>query len=80
MYPGKQNSINSLLKCPSSNRSVAHTKEEIAKKIHFMSGNIPQDRAGHIRWQRLHLWFIIVPYQTTKLLYLRREKRRQWSR
>eukprot|EP00800_Vazella_pourtalesii_P023041 TRINITY_DN9189_c0_g1_i2.p1 TRINITY_DN9189_c0_g1~~TRINITY_DN9189_c0_g1_i2.p1 ORF type:complete len:109 (+),score=10.65 TRINITY_DN9189_c0_g1_i2:159-485(+) len=38
-----------------------------------MSGPIPQDRAGSIRWQRLHQRFKIMPRQTTKLLYLKKK-------
>ena len=32
---------------------------------------VPQDRAGRIRWQRLHQRIKIVPYQTTKFLNLK---------
>ena len=70
----KQNFIDSLLKLPSSNRTEVYTSVEIEQKILFMSDPIPQDRSGRIRWQRLHQRFKIVPYQTTKLLYLKKKE------
>ena len=50
-----------------------YTNEEIEQRIQYMSGPIPQDRAGSIRWQRLHQRFKIMPRQTTKLLYLKKK-------
>ena len=76
----KQNFIESVLELPSSNRTEVYTNEEIEQKINCMYGPLPQDRAGRIRWQRLHQRFKIVTYQTTKLLYLKKKEGADYSR
>ena len=80
MNPRKQKFIESLSKLPSSNRIEVYTNEEIEQRILSMSGPLPLDRAGRIRWQRLHQRFKIVPYQTTKLLYLKKKEGADHSR
>ena len=80
MDPRKQKFIESLSKLPSSNCTEVYTNEEIEQRIQSMSGPLPQDRAGRIRWQRLRQRFKIVPYQTTKLLYLKKKEGADHSR
>ena len=71
MSNAKQIFIESLLKLPFSNRSELYTTLNISQKIDFMSTPIPNERSARIRWQRLHQRFKIVPYQSTRLLYLK---------
>ena len=67
----KQLFIDSLLSLPSNNRSTLYKTSDISEKMDFMSSPIPTDNAERIRWQRLHLRYKIIPYQSVRVLYLK---------
>ena len=53
---------------------------EIEQRIQYIFGPLPQDIPRRICWQKLHQRFKVVPYQTTKLLYLKKKEGADHSR
>ena len=65
----KQEFIGEICSLPVTNRSFSSA--DIHEKIAFMSNPVPQEHSSKLRWQRLHIRFKILPYQSFKVLYLR---------
>ena len=67
----KQEFIGEICSLPVTNRSELFSSADIHEKIAFMSNPVPQEHSSKLRWQRLHIRFKILPYQSVKVLYLR---------
>ena len=67
----KQEFIGEICSIPVTNRSELFSSADIHEKIAFMSNPVPQEHSSKLRWQRLHIRFKILPYQSIKVLYLR---------
>ena len=67
----KQSFIDTLLNLHTTNRSALYSSADITDKILFMSTPVPTNKVVRHRWQRLHLRYKIVSYDSSKYLYLR---------
>ena len=67
----KQSFIDTLLNLHTTNRSALYSSADITDKILFMSTPVPTNKVFRHKWQRLHLRYKIVSYDSSKYLYLR---------
>ena len=67
----KQSFIDTFLNLHTTIRSAMYSSADITDKISFMYTLVPMNKVVRHKWQRLHLRYKIVSYDSPKYLYLR---------
>ena len=73
----KQSFIDTLLNLHTTNRSALYSSADITDKILFMSTPVPTNKVVRHRWQRLHLRYKIVSYDSSNISIWEEEVRIQ---